>query len=404
MHFERRRSEKWFTQMRASVVERLRARRSEIEEGLYRSISAVSDAAGGDDPEYQAGLRAAITGSLCYALDGIARGGPILDDPLPPSAAEQARRAARYGVRVGTVLRRYMAGFRLLGEFVAEEAERLLQSDHGHALQHLRRTQDALLEHIIGAIEDEYHSELGDVPPELQRRATVDALLSGAEVDAAQLDTLAYGLDAWHIGVVGLGTGVRRVVKDLAARLNCQLLSVEQHHDTLSAWLGGNRKLAPRDIERGFSNQRTAATVVIGRQHRGIDGFRLTHQEAQAALPVAARQPGGLIRSTDVVLEAAVLGDATLFRLLQGAYLAPLDDLPDKGRAIRATLRAYFDAEYNVAETARSLGLTSRAVRNRLAKASGRLGYPIPERHAELEVALRLEAMSSRRELTRTPS
>jgi AcrR family transcriptional regulator len=106
------------------LVRRLRARRSEIDDAIFARISdRWFDQAGGKDPEYVAGLRAAGVAALDYILVGIERSGQSVE-PVPAAVLEQARRAARVGVGLETVLRRYLAGYALLERFVIQEAER----------------------------------------------------------------------------------------------------------------------------------------------------------------------------------------------------------------------------------------------------------------------------------------
>jgi hypothetical protein len=113
---------------RVVVVARLRARRGELVDAIFaRMWGAAFDHAGAQDAEYLAGLRATVAAALEYVLTGIERGETVLSPPTPPVPAvalEQARRAARLGVPLDTVLRRYVVGSALLGEYVMEEADR----------------------------------------------------------------------------------------------------------------------------------------------------------------------------------------------------------------------------------------------------------------------------------------
>jgi hypothetical protein len=271
---------------------------------------------------------------------------------------------------------RYIEGVRdtvaMLADYVRSLPEQVLSSDRVEDMQ----VTDATRGH------------------EQHPAALIHKLLAGLSVDAAELETLDYGFDAWHVGMIAVGAEGDRVVRDLAARLDRQLLRLPQLDGTVWAWLGGQRRLTSDDIGRCLSDRLSAGpALVIGDPARGLDGWRLTHAEAHAALTVARCEPRSLIRCTDVLLEAAVLADPTLLQVLKSTYLNPLDDLRDGGRAIRATLRAYFDADCSIAKTARCMGIAPATVRYRLHKAAERLGCTVTERHAELAVALRLEAL-----------
>jgi hypothetical protein len=128
------RYKEWFYQMlggggpvddaRVVVVARLRARRGELVQAIFTRVRGDAfDRVGDDDAEYVAGLRAAVVAALEYVFTEIERGGQGAG-VLPGIALEQARRAARVGVSLDTVLRRYVVGSALLGECVMEEADR----------------------------------------------------------------------------------------------------------------------------------------------------------------------------------------------------------------------------------------------------------------------------------------
>jgi hypothetical protein len=50
----------------------------------------------------------------------------------------------------------------------------------------------------------------------------------------------------------------------------------------------------------------------MGEPARGIDGWRLSHRQAKAALPTALRAPEAFVRYGDVALLAATLADDLL--------------------------------------------------------------------------------------------
>lgn len=145
---------------RTVLVERLRARRSEIDEAIFARVSdRWFDRSGSEDPEYVAGLRAAGVAALDYVLTGIERSGDALE-PVPVAVLEQARRAARVGVGLDTVLRRYMAGYGLLEGFVIQEAEHDELLRRGSALRDVLRIVSALIDRLIAAVSHVYGEEI----------------------------------------------------------------------------------------------------------------------------------------------------------------------------------------------------------------------------------------------------
>ena len=202
-------------EIRAGITERLRARLPEVEQALYARIQdAVPDHVVGSDPDYQAGIRSAVSAVIVYSLEAIKCGPGSPHEPIPAAAADQARRAARAGVSLGTILRRYVAGHSEFGEFVMGEALHSGLSSDGPALHHLRRAQEALLERLSAAIEEEYNDEAkrSTRPFEQRQGEIVRRLLVGESADSAMLAALDYELHAsWHIGMIATGKGSQGV-------------------------------------------------------------------------------------------------------------------------------------------------------------------------------------------------
>ncbi len=383
--------------IRAALAERLQARRSELEEAVIARFRDVGfDPAAGEDFEYIAGARAAVAEAVDYGLVAIEQGeewfvsGP---PPIPPAAVAQARRAAAHGVSLERVLLRYNAGHTLLEDFVMQEAEHSDFSSNRIALRHVLRALGGLLDHFTSSIASEYQDEAQRMAhsPELRRNERVQRLLAGAPVDAAEID---YEFEAEHLGLIAMGARASETVRSLAAGLGCELLSVSRSSETVWAWLGSQRKIAFADVERLLSGAKDAegVSLAIGGPGRGIDGWRLTHRQAQAAMLVALRRPQRLTRYADVALLATALRDETLAQSLQEIYLSPLGGEKD-GAVSRKTLRAYFAAGRNAATAAAALKVDRHTVERRLNSIETRLGRQLHTCHAELEVALRLEEL-----------
>jgi len=145
--------------VRADLVKRLRARQPEIEAAILVHVRASYGSTGSEDAEYQAGLGAAVAAVVDYALTGIEQG-EEWSGPIPSAAITQARRAARNGVNLDTLVLRCIAGHRLLGEFVMDDADRSGYSSHAHALRQLHRTQESLLERLTAAVASEHRREV----------------------------------------------------------------------------------------------------------------------------------------------------------------------------------------------------------------------------------------------------
>jgi len=383
--------------IRAELAARLRARCGEIEDTVYNRVLKMADPTEGDDPEYRAYLRATVAESIDYALLGIERG-EEWEGTIPEAAAVQARRAARNGVKLDAILRRYAAGDRLVGEFVVDEAAKL----PNEAMRHLMRAQGPHVDRMMASVATEYMDELERIrrsPAQRIAERVQRLLASDSPVDAAGLD---YELDAWHLGLVVTGSRPDVAARTLAAGLNRQTLVVAQGNDSAWAWLGGRERLVVIEVERyQAAGALGDATLAVGEPRRGIEGWRLTHYEARAAQQVMLRRPQPLIQASDVVLLAAVLRDELLAKSLRETYLAPLDDHGDSGLGLRETLRAYFDAGFNAATAAAALEVDRHTVQRRLRKVEEALGRLLHACHAELEVALVLEDLDREVEKSR---
>jgi hypothetical protein len=382
---------------RADVVRRLRARRAELLEAIFARVREGAFAGAGEaDAEYVAGLRTAVAAAVDYLLQELERGEDEAG-PIPAAALEQARRAARGGVSLDTVLRRYVVGSSLLAEFVMEEADRSELPGADSALRKALRAQAAVLDRLLQAITVEYGAELARAgrSPEQRRYERVRGLLEGAVPEGAEL---AYELGGWHLGLIATGDGAAQAVQELAAGLDRRLLSVEHGRKSVWGWLGGREPFTAEELERllaGAPGAGAGAVLALGEPNVGLGGWRLTHRQAQAALLVALRrpEPGGVARYADVALLAFALTDEALAASLIDIYLSPLDRQRGGGAVSRETLRAYFAAGRNATSAAAALNVARSTVDNRLHAIEQALGRLLQSCMAELEVALRLEEL-----------
>jgi hypothetical protein len=417
---------------RLGLLTRLRARRTEIGEAIFaRVCDGAFGSAGTQDAEYVAGLRAAVAAAVEYVLDGIEREGREAG-AIPPMALDQARRAARSGVGLDTVLRRYVVGSALLEEFILEEADAGELADERRALRGLLRAQAIALDRLLAAVTAEYQTELQRAGCSREQRHAdrVRRLLArdgdDDRVHDGREDTeLCYDLSAEHVGVIARGARAEEALRELARGLDRRLLCVPVGEETVWAWLGGRRPIAMGALEMALSppgqarpagagrragartdapgDLLTGVSFAVGEPARGYEGWRLTHQQAQAALVVALRTPRKVTRYSDVALLAMAIKDQALARALIAIYVAPLREPRGNVGAggnrgtgdasLVATLRAYLAAECNVSSTAIVLDVARSTVVYRLRAIKERLGRSLHPCPAELAVALRLDEL-----------
>lgn len=378
--------------MRAELVSRLQARLPEIEKAIFAQVCRLAGPAGLEDSAYLVGLEAAVSAAIGYAITRIER-----DDgwvpPLPAASVSQARRAAREGVGLDTVLRRYTAGSNLLDEFIVAEAGDL----SSELLRQVVAERGPQIDEMMAAVAAEYRSELELVgrSPSQRRAERVSQLLDGNGL--APPADMGYDLEAWHLGMIIVGEAAELTARSLAERLGCQLLEMQREPETVWAWLGGPRKATFAKLEQLLrEGARPDVSVAVGEPRYGLDGWRLTHREAQLALQVLLQEPKPLVWGRDVILLAGVMRDDTLVRALLDTYLGPLEADGSSGRVLLETLRAYFAASGNAAAAAIRLGVTRHTVQRRIRSVETKLGRLLHTCQAELEVALRVDELKRR--------
>lgn len=375
-------------EVRAALYADLSARRLEIEQAIFASVREVS-AAGLESNAYLEGLREAVSAGVSHGLVAIAAGGHRAE-PVPRALLAQARRAARGGVSSDVVLRRYFAGYAAFADFLVEVVG---SSDalRGPGLGELTRMQATLFERVVVAAMGEYRRERWLRTPRLEHRRLeqVKRLLAS---EPAELGELAYELDDWHVGVIAQGEKSTSLLRNLGVAVDRCLLLTRPERETVWAWFGGRRRIeiaatARRLIAEGGHE----GLIAMGEPARGIEGWRLTHQQAGAALRVSGNGGKGVVQYAEVGLLASIAQDQVLASSLRQLYLAPLAGGRDGGAALRETLRAYFTAGRNVSSAASGLGVSRQTVRNRLRMVEEKLGRTLESCAPEVEIALRLE-------------
>jgi PucR C-terminal helix-turn-helix domain len=373
------------------VAARLRERRGEIEQALLARMYAIAEPSETADPDYVEGLRAAFGVALDYGLAAIELGEERTPPP-PPTLFWQARLAARNGVSLDTVLRRYFAGYTLIGDFLIGEAEGELPPS---SLKRLLRTQAVIFDRLLTAVSEEYTREAASPPRSSGDRHVkrVQRLLAGELVDTSGL---AYNFQGHHLGAIATGSGAAEALQTVGRKLDCLFLIVPEGEEVAWAWFGGRCEIDAECFESVLiSSWPARLTLALGEPERGLAGWRLTHRQARAALTIALRGPEHLVRYADVALLAATVQDDLVAAFLRKNYLAPLDRGRDGGSAARKTLRAYFAAERNISCAASALRISRQAVAKRLRAIEETLGCTIDSRAIELEAALRLDELEA---------
>jgi PucR C-terminal helix-turn-helix domain/GGDEF-like domain len=381
-------------EIRSALAKRLRDRRPEIEQAALTRINAVSEVGESTDPAYRDGLKAAVSAALEYGIEAVERSSER-PPPMPTVLLAQARLAARHGVKLETVLRRYLAGYTLLGDFLIEESEKGGPLN-GASLKRLLRVQASLLDGLIAAVSEEYAREAAARPgsSEERRAELVRRLLDGELLDTSEL---AYDFDGHHLGLIAVGPDPVGVVNELARGVDCCALVVRQGSETAWAWLGARQRLEPGElVERARREELADTQVAIGEPGEGLSGWRLTHRQAAAALPMARPENAHVVSYVDVAILVSALRDDVLVAFLRARILAPLEADRNEGAVAKETIRAYLAAGQNISSTAATLGVERHTVTRRLRTVEEMIGQPIDGCRAEIDLALKLDERDRR--------
>lgn len=378
---------------RVELAARLRSRRADIEEAVVTRIHALADPSEIRDPEYVQGLRLSSTSAVDFGL-ALIEVGERRSPPLPSSLIAQARAAARNDVPIDIVLRRYVSGYMLLVEFVIEEAESK-SSRHYPSLGKILREQTAVFDQLVAEVSNAYRQEaaLRQSSAEHRRVKRIKGLLSGERLDISDLN---YDLGAQHVAVIATGSATLAVLGELGEALDRQVLVVQPSDQTSWAWFGGRRPFGQRELGIFAAFHWPAGgSIACGEPAKGVAGWRLTHRQAAAALPLAIQTERRFIRYGDVALLASAHQDELLAASLRQFYLKPLEDQRDGGESLRQALRAYFSTGRNISSTATKLDVSRPTVERRLATVEARVGRSIDVVAGEMEIALRLEEIGA---------
>jgi transcriptional regulator with XRE-family HTH domain len=370
---------------REVLVARLRDERAELEQAVAARVRAIADPQEPRDPIYLEGRQAAVGAAVDYGLSGIEQGDRV---QLPPILLAQARLAARFGVSLETVLRRYFAGYTLFCDFTAEASRTV---NHPH-LREILRSQAQLFDRLLAEVTEEYRRE----PPRLlssseERRAEqVGKILAG---ELADLDRLGYELKGWHVAAIAPDVASTEALREVATALDRRILEVRQQDGQIWIWFGGRREPDMAELLDALSQSpREQTYLALGEPGVGISGWRLSHRQARAVWSAGHREGRGLTRYADVALLASMLRDELLVTSLHRLFIEPLEAERDgTGKVLKETLKAYFAAGRNVSSAASALKVTRQTVANRLRAVEASLGRSLLQCGLELEAALLLE-------------
>jgi hypothetical protein len=371
------------------LAARLRARQDEIQHATLARVFSLSAANARPDPEYEDGLRRAVGAGVelsILVLEGKSEACRHIEVTL----LNQARMAARSGVGLDVLVRRYVATHGLVVDFAIQEAGLGLSlEDLKRSLRGLALTVDPLLTAATAAYGDELQS--------LARRhggrlGAVERLLRGELIGEEEL---GYDLDACHIAVVADGASAMTTLRMASRTLGAAMLAASPSDSLVWGWLGRRKGYEPSEIDEFLKPTDLSRVVVaIGIPGNGVSGWRNSHRQARAAMEVARRTARRFVRYSEVALLSACVENDLLEASLRRLYLDPLDDLGDRGHTLEGTLRCYLNLDCNASSAAASLGVSRNTVTARIQECEGQFRRSLTKCRAEVDLALQLRAIS----------
>jgi DNA-binding PucR family transcriptional regulator len=372
---------------------------SEFLGGLETSFTAdVPELA--SDPELQRDLRAAIRSQLGAFLDA---GAPTVDGsagaPVSKEAHALARTVAQRGLELRVLSQLYHAGHRAMLGFATEFLDQT-DLDPQFKLQVLA-TMWSQTSELLNAMLDELAVTYSQERERLlqgafsSRITTVREILDGGGGDVAAASArLGYPLHRKHTAIIAWADESAPITGSLesaVARLagHSRHLSVPSGAHGVWAWIAhddadvGPLAADPSTIPAG-------ARVAVGEAASGIDGFRRSHREAQAAQRIAeaGQRRNTVTRYADVEVVSMLSADPVRMRALVERELAGLLGEDAAAERLRDTLREVLACQGNHEAAARRLGVHKNTVRYRIQRVEEILGPDFLKRRLKLELAL----------------
>jgi len=353
-------------------------------------------------PDFQAAGYAAVADVLACAWTALEDGGHV-PDRLPPHLIDEALNAARNDVPWEVLDRSYHLTHEIIWDTLVLELAswKLSRPAHTLLLQLTAKCMFRCFDFLTTAAGRVHATERAGWIDRRQKRLVelVTDALDGLAVSDAEL---GYGTHQHHIAVVGWGRDPQSAIARAARTLRAELLVVPSTGSSVWAWLGRARFGPYDELARAFAPE-AKTYLALGALEHGRSGFAASHQQAQFASSIAVRQllaaPRSVIRYPDVAVETLTLADETRARIFAAHVLGPLAGDDAQHVKLRETLRAYSQADQNVAVAARALGVAERTVRHRMRGAIDRLGGAVALHEVALAVRVfdALEAQNGHR-------
>jgi DNA-binding PucR family transcriptional regulator len=401
----------------AEVARRLHDRQDEVSSAVRRFIvDHIAELRG--DARIMDLLGASVEANVATILHALRYDIAVERVEAPTVALEYARRLAQHGVPVNALVRAYRLGQRRFNELVFAEVRTLdIDDPMGYAVLEaiaimMFQYIDWISQQVVTVYEAERDRWLENQNSlRALRVREVLAADQAVDVDAAAT-SIRYPLRWHHVALVIWYPDVDTQTDRLAqlqrflrgvgevAGAAASPLFVAVDRNCAWAWLSYRAAAAPDGEADLVSKVRRFAlarpdwpSAAIGTMARGVEGFRRSHREAEAAHRVAMlgdRPQPTVIVVTDpgVSLVARLGGDVADIRTWVASVLGDLAADNDDDARLRETLRTYLGCGSNYKLAAEGLNLHFNSVKYRLRRAIARRGRDIGGDRLDVELAL----------------
>jgi hypothetical protein len=387
-------------EFRSLIEQRARPLAEEVMEALTAEVPEVV----GPAPRLRELFSEVIVANLENFAAAIAYKIPVETAFEPPSAVEHARLLAQRGVTAASMLLGYQVVQGALmnpvidavGTFVEDRDElvRTIEAVLAHLLvQANGASQVAMRTHAVAR--DAWMRGRG---AGLSKR--LDAVLDRGITDAQTAErALGYAISGSHIAFIAwlddperpldMADAERRVARMQGVR---DTLLVPRDERTLFGWLhvaDGTQIDQWLTIARDVEESR----IAFGEVAEGLDGFRLSHLQAQSAGAVIAsartRESTMVARYKDVAALSFLVERQAESKGWVGQVLGDLARPGEDRERLRETLRVFLDEGENAIAAAEKLFVHRNTVKYRVDKALSLLPEPLGNRRLEVALALR---------------
>jgi DNA-binding PucR family transcriptional regulator len=400
------------TQYVAETAARLQDRLAQVSSGIQVTLENEIPELGGDRRAMEL-LGPSVLGNVETLLHALRYAIPVDLVAVPVAAMEYARRLAQYGIPLNALVRAYRIGQHMMNELVFAEVRTIDIPDAARytVLEAISATLfqyiDSITQQVVVVYEDERERWLENQNSlRAMRVREVLAAQKPVDVDAATT-TIRYPLRWHHLALVmwypDMGTigdeiaRLERFLRELGHAADAAAGPLFIAADRTCGWGWLPYRAATESAAaciRDFALGRPdAPSIAIGALAAGLEGFRQSHREAEAARRVAlvgARPEPTVIGAEDrgVPLAALLGGDVADTRAWVAAVLGDLAADTDGDARLRETLRVFLRCGSSYKQAADELNLHFNTVKYRVGRAVARRGREVAADRLDVEVAL----------------